>query len=268
VSVGQPNSVLTMGGGIPPDVTPKLKVTSTMPNPGQFTLMAWAYHTGGTGDTYSDVFGITDLNDVIGMSFHTANGNKHFSIGDLNSDVDGPVVPDNEWHHVCLAIGDIAGTGTRSIGYLDGLEAMSGSLINPVTPVFMSLFNSRASDTDASGCWIGNLCGFKIWNEVALTAEEIRREMWSYTPQRLNNLWGWSPMLGLAYRTHNYGGLAGQDWTSQSNWFAEGTNDPPGVVWDYPMGRRDPSGFFVPPQIFQRVCHRPFTSKPGSARFR
>jgi concanavalin A-like lectin/glucanase superfamily protein len=263
MSLGQPNSTLTIGGGVPPDVTPRLKITTTLPNSGQFSFMCWAYHTGGTGDAYSDLIAITDTNDVIGMGLKNITGQSFFNMGDLNSDItDTRPIADNEWHHYCLTVGDVTGTGTRSFGYLDGMLRISGSLINPVVPTFIALINSRASDTDAGAVWIGNMCAVKIWDGPALDPLEVQREMWTYVPKRLNNLWAWSPLAAAATRTHNYAGRASVDWTTQGNWFADGTNDPPGVIWDV-APRFEPISFTSIPPIIPRPIFRPFPFAPG-----
>lgn len=234
MSVGQLTSVIGQGA-----TSPKLKITTVFPDSGNFTVMCWAYHTGGTGDAYSDMFGITDTNDVIGMTLHAVGGVRKFSMGDLNSDIDGlRTIPDNEWNHYCITVTKVPGTGTRAIGYLNGVEHMSGSLINPVTPTQIEIFNSRASDTDSGGVWIGNITALKVWTGKALTPEEIRKEVWCYTPQRKLGLWAWSPMIDVDQRTANYGGLAGIDWTTQSTIWVAGSSNPGGVVWDAPQARR------------------------------
>lgn len=235
MSVGQPTAVLSIAG-----TAPKLSLdsgTAKMLDSGNFTAMCWGYHTGGGDDGYSDIIAISDNNDVIGMASHApvaGPGNPRvFSMGDLNSDIDGTtVIPDGTWQHYCMTVEKVPGTGTRAVGYLNGVQQMTGSLINPVTPLAVRVFNSRASTTDPGGVWIGNLCAVKIWDGIALTPAEIRREMWTYMARRRNNLYACSPMSSLGTRTHNYAGLASLDWTTISTFFQEGTSDPPGVMWD------------------------------------
>lgn len=226
MSLGQPHSVYAIS--TPP--TPALRITTNLPNPTRFTAMCWAMHTGGNDATYSDLIAISDDNDAIGIGSHFTGSVRVFSLGDLLVDLEtGTVFPDNEWHHCAFTMND----GGRAIGYFDGVEAMRGALTYPVTPTFFSAFNSRSSNSDPGGCWIGNLSGLKVWNDVALSPAEIRREMWTLMPRRRNNIWALSPLIGLNFAGQNYAGLAGTDWTVQGvSYFADGTSEPAGVVWD------------------------------------
>lgn len=260
MSVGQITSPSSLSG-----LTPKIKIATNLPAAARFTFMCWAMHTGGTPDAYSDIIAISDDNDVIGMTFHTVGSAKRFSMGDLGSDVDGSLdLPDNEWHHCALTVDDVTGSGTRAIGYLDGIQHLTGSLVNPPVPTFVQVFNSRSSDSDGGGVWIGYLAAVKIWTDVALTPAEIRREMWTYTPQRWTNLWAWTPLEDSNFRTHNYGGLAGTDWTTQSTFFVDGPN-PPGVLWDDPLRVRDVA-MYTPIAPMAPLMARPVTVRQAVAR--
>jgi hypothetical protein len=229
MSVGQPTPVLNITAP-----APKLSIAAELFDSGNFTAMCWAYHTGSIDDSYSDLIAISDNNDVIGMATWSNGSVRKFSMGDLNSDIIGPTtLNDNEWYHLTMTVTKVAGTGTRCIGYINGMEDMRGSLINPVTPLAARVWNSRASDDDAGGVWIGNMCGVKIWDGVALTPPEIRREMWTYMAGRKSGLWACSPLMALDMRTHNYGGRTNLDWTTASTFFAEGTSNPAGVAWDW-----------------------------------
>jgi len=232
MSLGQPNTVAQI---VPATDAPKLYIASTstkLHDSANFTMMCWALHTGGTADAYSDLMAISDNNDVVGMGTHSTGAQRVFNLGDLVTDVDGlRTIPDGQWMHFCMTASDIPGTSTRVTGFLNGVEHMTGSLINPATPLYVRVVNSRASADDPGGIWIGNICGVKIWDGVVLTPEEIEREMWTFMPQRWDNLWACSPMRTLDTRTHNYGS-SGVNWTSAGTYFAEGTNEPPGVTWD------------------------------------
>jgi Concanavalin A-like lectin/glucanases superfamily len=217
--------------------TPKLQRTTNLPTPANFTYMVWACHTNGFVNDYQDIFGLSDTNNVIGLGLYNnvagipGSTDYYFNIGDLNSDVPGNrIIPDNQWNHYCLSIEDVPGTGTRAIGYLNGCEHVRGSLINAFPPTFMSNFNSRASDTDTGAVWTGNMCGLKIWEDRALTPEQIRKEMWCYMPVIRDGLWACSPWIDVNARTDNYG-IAGA-WSTQSVYFTTGSSDPAGVVWD------------------------------------
>lgn len=225
----------------PVGTSPKLKIASTTVNSGRFTAMCWAFHIGGTAEVYADMFTIREAGEVIGMTTHVVTGTRRLSMGDLTSDIDGAVpIADNRWYHFCMTSNDIAGTSTECIGYLNGVEHIRGTLVNPVTgPNDMVLFNSRESDTDGGAVWVGYMAAVKVWDNVALTPEEIRAEMWSYMPARLESLYALSPLEGLEYRVRNH---AGPDWATQSSFFTEGAANPPGVSWDVPFSaqRRSP----------------------------
>ena len=230
MSVGQLTPILGISGD-----APKLRILSSqtqLPNPLRLTFMCWACHTGGIDDAYSDLMTLRAPGETWGMGSHTVSGTRRFLMGDELTDIDGPrPIPDDEWHHYAMTAEDTSSTSNRVVGYLDGAEQASGTLVNPVTPNLIALCNSRESDDDPSGVWIGNLCAVKIWT-VQLTAEEIRREMWYYMPRKRAGLWACAPMTTVDTRTRNYGGAAGVDWTSLSIYFEQGSSDPESVIWD------------------------------------
>jgi hypothetical protein len=268
MSVGQPIAP----GSVSTAPTPKIKIehsSSTapiLPNPVNLTIMLWALHTGGVVNSYNDLAGISDHGDVIGMTLKfPGTGSLIFSIGDNLNDWDSNVViPDDTWHHFCFTTTPWNGAATRPAlgrGYVDGIEvvnSLSGvgymtapdrtnTAAPPAGPAFISLFNTRASDNpgDATAVFQGNMCAVKIWTDTALTPEEIRREMWAFTPQRTTGLWAFSPLTNINTASHNYAGLANSNWTVQGTDLTTGSNSPAGVVWDYPAARRDPTSFFT-----------------------
>jgi len=220
---------------------PKLKIaaaSTALPNPNRFTMMCWAQYTGVEVVGYSDLMTIRAPGEVLGCASHGVAGTRRFSLGDESSDLDGTrPIPVNEWHHFTMTAEDAVGTVVRCLGYLDGVQECSGTLVPPVTPDFVQLYNSRESNDDGAGVYVGNVCGLKIWTDVALSPSEIRREMWTYMAQRKAGLWACSPMISVDQRTHNYGGSAGIDWTTQSVYFEIGKvgvvqSEPAGVAWD------------------------------------
>lgn len=232
MSVGQLTTVLGISG-----TAPKMRIlasSTTLPNPNRLTMMCWACHTGSTDDAYSDLLTLRAPGETWGFGSHVVSGTRRFQMGDELTDIDGArPIPDNEWHHYTMTAEDAVGTVTRVVGYLDGVEHMSGTLVPAVTPDLFSLFNSRESDVDPGGVWIGNLCGVKVWTDVVLTPAEIRREMWTYMAQRKAGLWVCAPLHHVNHRTRNMGGAAtGVDWTSLGTFFVAGSSEPAGVIWD------------------------------------
>lgn len=244
----------TSGIGSP---TPKLKLDQSANNvmsSRTFTAMVWAYHTGGAGDPYHDIFAVRDNtigggnsdDQIVGMGTHSPSGTARVGLlGDVDTDVDGgQTIADNEWHHytmVCEETPLIGGQGrARAILYVDGVECCRSddtSLTTPLFPdsdCFIVFFNSRSSDTDGGGCWVGSMAGAKIWSNVALTPAEIAAEMWSYMPVRTKDIFAVLPMINKASAGFN---CVGPDFTVQGADFADGTLDPPGVAWEAPRPR-------------------------------
>lgn len=275
MSVGQPTSPNSVGTS----PTPRLKIEASstvfLPDPRNLTMMCWAMHSGGIVNTYNDLLTYSDHNEVVGMVLKSDGTNLRLGVGDLLHDwaASGFIAVDNTWNHFCFtsqATTDANTTGTgsgpaRVIAYANGnysistdqaedggatSRAIEAPLQNntsapPAGPSFIAAFNSRASDTDAGAVFQGNICAIKIWESV-LTPEEIRREMWSYTPVKWEGLWGFAPLHTLDTRTHLYGSRENLDWTTMGTNFAQGTSDPAGVMWDAPYARRDVSDFFSP----------------------
>jgi hypothetical protein len=261
VSLRQPTAT-----GAVANPTPKLRLDQSSGNTLNsrvFTAMVWAYHTGGTSDAYQDIFAVRDNtigggasdDAIIGMGTHVPGSVRVLNIGDVDTDVDGvQTIPDNEWHHFTMVAEftpDVGGQGrARVIGYVDGIEHARSDDTELTTPLFpdsdcvIVLFNSRSSDTDGGGVFVGSMAGLKIWSNVALTPAEIAAEMRSYMPVRTRDVWAVLPMIDKASAGYNYG--VGGNFTVQGADFADGTLDPAGVAWDAPMTRRNPSSFYLP----------------------
>lgn len=223
--------------------------------------MCWALHTSALTDTYYDMVSYSDHNDVVGMTLKSDGaGHLKFGVGDLLNDWSSNFIADaNVWNHYCItsqAVDDanVTGTGSGPVrvrGYANGIEVVSTDVAPdagagnsaaraieapqqnnqsapPGGPSFISLFNSRASDSDAGAVFQGNIAAVKIWEGI-LTPEEIRREMFSLSPAKRTGIWAFSPLTNINYATKNYGGT---DWTLMGTDLTNGTNEPAGVVWD------------------------------------
>lgn len=275
MSLGQPTSPNLVGTS----PTPRLKIEASstvfLPDPRNITMMCWTMHTGGIVNVYNDILTFSDHNEVVGMVLKSDGTNLRLGVGDLLHDWSSTsfIAADNTWNHFCFTSqattdANTSGTGSgpaRVIAYANGHYAIStdqaedaaatsraieaplqnNTSAPPAGPSFISVFNSRASDTDAGAVFQGNICAVKIW-EAVLTPEEIRREMWAITPQKQEGLWGWAPLHTLDTRTHMYANRSRVDWTSMGSNFVQGTSDPPGLLWDAPYGGRDASAYFNP----------------------
>jgi hypothetical protein len=126
---------------------------------------------------------------------------------------------------VCELRPDSGGQHVCAIGYLDGIEVARSTDTELVPPLFpdndcwLQLFNSRSSETDGGGVFIGHMAGLKVWNNVALTPAEIFAEMWSYWPVRRLDVWAVVPMINKASAGFNY---VGSDFTVQGVDFIDG----------------------------------------------
>jgi hypothetical protein len=248
VSLKQPTAT-----GSVANPAPKLKLDQSSGvtlNSKVFTAMVWAYHTGGTTDAYQDIICVRDStigagesdDQIIGLGTHVPGSVRVLNVGDVDSDVDGvQAILDNEWHHftlVCELTPDSGGQHVRAIGYLDGVEVVRSTDTELIPPLFpdsdcwLQLFNSRSSETDGGGCFVGSMAGLKVWSNVALTPAEIAAEMWSYMPVRTRDVWAVAPMINKASAGYNYG-VAG-NFTVQGADFVDGELDPPGVSWNPP----------------------------------
>ena len=248
---------------------PKLKLDQSSGNTlnsSQFTAMCWAYHTGGTADSYQDIISLRDStigggasdDQYIGMGTHVVSAVRVVNLGDVDTDADSTItIPDNVWFHYTMVgekVPDSAPAPTqrvRLIGYLNGAEAVRSAdtvmrpPIFPDTDCWVQFFNSRSSETDAASVWIGSVAAIKIWNNIALTPEEIMREMQSYMPVRTRDIWACLPLINKTSAGYNY---YGSNFTVQGASFSDGTLDPPGVAWDYPDAKRH-KALIVPPSL-------------------
>jgi len=230
-----------------------------------FTVMVWAYHTGGITDAYQDIISLRDStigagdsdDQVIGMGTKDGGGGVRIAnLGDVDTDVDGvQAIPDNEWHHFTL-VGELTPNSTsppqrtRLTGYVDAIQHARSSDTELTPPTFpdndcwLQLFNSRSSETDVGSVFVGHMAGLKVWSGVALTPAEIFKEMQCYMPVRTKDIFCVTPMQNKAMAKFNYMGLV--DFTVQGAAFVDGVLDPPGVSWDYPQERRLQDWFVNP----------------------
>jgi hypothetical protein len=259
MSLSQPTALLSIG-----NPTPKLMFTQdsgqNLLNPTYFTAMMWVRHTGGTGDAYQDIFCVRDStiganpgdDQIVGIVSHFNGAARVVNVGDVDTDVDGTYgVADDEWHHWTMVCEPVVGIPdqVRATGYLDAIQHVRSSDTELIPPRFpgtdcwVQLFNTRSSNTDGSSVFIGQMAGLKMWNNVALTPEEIFAEMFSYTAVKQAHLWAVLPMRDLATAGFN---LLDPDhpWLVQGADFTTSVLDPPGVAWDSPYARRSTAFFF------------------------
>lgn len=255
-------SVAVTNTGTLADPAPKLKLDQSSAagsNPaailnssGPFTMTLWARYQGiGAGDAlavpYRDIISIRNsdsgggagVDQIIGLVAHGLSDPdfRVVSVGDVDSDADGAIgIPYNEWHHfawVCEEVPNPA-TNIRQIGYMDGVEhtrSADNEMTPPVFPAnlcWIQLFNSRSSDSDGTGVYIGYLSGLKIWN-AALTPDEIRKEMWSFLPVRTKDIFACNPLTTRESAVNDL--IHATPWTVQGADIITSTLEPPGVQW-------------------------------------
>ena len=227
--------------------TVKWSLGTNLPSSNYFTCMCWAYGTSLVGDTYRDLICDTDGNNVAGIGLKLLSGsNYNVNLGDLNTDNVGTrTVQSNQWHHYCMTIAPTA-AGTRCIGYLDGhLEVGPVSLVAPTPATTFQIWNSRASSTDAGSQWLGVILACKIWDRIEMDGGDIMNEMMFYQPQRLQDLWAYTPVFDIDSKAMIFGGRGGTAWTFTGT-VTSSLIYPPGVCWDNPKNRRRTSRFLPP----------------------
>jgi hypothetical protein len=249
------------------DPAPKLKLDQSgsgnagtiLSVPGAFTLMVWAHYIGGAGVTYRDILAVRDssvsgspgTDQIVGVSRQEVGGVGMLNNGDVDSDAVGGRLPDNEWHHITFT-GEVVPTSQvlRLTSYLDGVVSARSSDTEMLAPVFpnpscwIQLFNSRSSESDGTGVFIGYMAALKIWNNVALTPDEIRQEMWSYLPVRTKDIFAVNPLASKESAATDLVHPTG--WTVQGVDFATGALEPPGVSWAPTWRTRDVSRYVIP----------------------
>lgn len=265
--------------GAAADPSPKLKMdqsTNVVLNSDFYTMMVWAYSSvAAIGDgAYADIMCVRDStvggdpsdDKVVAIYHKDVSTNWIVSMGDDVEDIDGGVrVPANQWRHYTLVSQDMPTQEVCITSYLDGAQQRRAlDAVTDVTPpifpnndCFIQLFNSRSSASDSSSIWQGHMAGFKCWNNVALTPEEIRREMWTYVPIRKAGLYSALPMINKA---HSVFDLTGKTWTVTGADFADSNFNPPGVQWEAPISRRfqtyyNPAWFVDPPPRYILGTH-------------
>lgn len=182
----------------------RLERTTDLPTITSFTYMAWIYISVDR-NAYSCFlsYGSDDSGAYYyigtrgdGITLITWNG---------NSEEIGTGLSVGTWVHICMTV---AGTGVGDfLGYLNGaLDITSdGRAANPSET--LQIANDRSNEF-----LNGRAFAVKCWSGAALTADEIRREMWSIVPQRYANLYEWWPLFpGSAERLRGYSGN-GRDW--------------------------------------------------------
>lgn len=205
---------------------------------GEYTWMAWLRFTD-TGwsnlchiETDGTNFDVLELNDT-GIQFflerQVAGASTSSSSANHN---------ENQWYHVAMV-----GTAADLKLYVDG-----------------ALVLTEVRAVGARGAAVGMACGglvgggdpldgrlacMKFWDGDALSADEIKQEMWTIRPNLTASGYAWWPCFpGAAERDQDYGDN-GYDWTQNG---ALTDEDPPPVGWT-----AKPYTLFVaavPPPVF------------------
>lgn len=205
----------------------KWRRTTSLPSSATMSWCAWVYIT-------------TDQNAITPFFYRTANTNPpyvyvgtasdgttvHLTVGDngsVNTSANGTNLSTATWYHLAYTV-----TGGVHTVYLNGVLDATVTPPNAFTPSNDEITFGHDDDTD-NEFLNGRLGPIKIWDGVALTAAEIQKEMWSITPQRTANLYGWYPFNHL-----DLGGT-GHDLTASGT---IGTEDGPPVGWGPTPARR------------------------------
>lgn len=154
-------------------------------------------------------------------------------VGGVPTENTGSLLSTATWYHMALTR-----NGNSFKAYLNGNLDVS------VTTSLSFTCEVIQWSTSTSGFWYnGRIQAAKFWT-AELSQSDIRQEMWSQTPQRTNNLWGWWPMLSVTdlvdYSANGRDLTAGNSPTSESG---------PPVAWRQGRKKVARSVYFRPPWV-------------------
>jgi hypothetical protein len=189
------------------------RTSPTLPH----TIMAW-------------IMLITDRDDYTG--FWNYNNGSEYSLGTdqtgttlMHSDVvgtenTGTNLALNTWYHVAVVAAGGAGSLRRV--YLNGILDITFSTDDP-TAGTLYFMNVESGSDFLDGRMANAIISTGNW-----TQDEIQRQMLQYAPVRVNDLYGWYPMLDV--------GTGANDFSANgNNLTANGTlttEDGPPIPWD------------------------------------
>jgi len=162
-----------------------LSRTANLPNIANFTAMGWfkiitdrnAYSTfisfGNTSAPYYQIETNTD-----GVTLTTWNGSSTYT---------GSILTIGEWYHIAIVVN---GTSTDNFkAYLNGSLDITNDGNASIIASKMAIGNSPDSE------YLNGIVEcIKVWNNTALTENEIKQEMYLRLPERSTNLRFWLPL--------------------------------------------------------------------------
>lgn len=205
-----------------------LSTTTNLP-PYPCTLMGW-FNVASDNEldnvclTFGDTVG--NFHTKIGIDLKGANSNLFMWNGAARTA--GSAVSLNTWYHIAMAARNPAGSSTAddNQGYLNGVfDINNANTSNSVSAETITIGN------DPTGAYFnGAMAAIKIY-DIELTAAQIQDEMWTYLPQRLENLNRWCPLIVNSEAGKDFSGLT-RDLTEVGT--LNNVDGPP-IIWG---GRR------------------------------
>lgn len=161
-----------------------------------FTCMAWVLSN--SLPASSEYRNLGGMSGAITMQFFNSGAGARFSIGTSANDFNGTATPvAGRWYHMALVR-----NGNSKTLYVDGAQEASGSdTATGSTTLILGDYNS-AQPSDG---WYGRLYDARIWDGLAMSADEVRREMRSLVPYRWRNLRGWYPLTHPSMMRQDFG---------------------------------------------------------------
>ena len=212
---------------------------SDLPDEQLFTAMAWIYLPSSSTEIVSTVSIDDGVSKGIGLIVDMSSTNQ--LVLDTHDDFDiGSNMSEDTWFHLAPASG-----ASTVKGYFNGVEDVSVSTPSAFTPAALTLGAAEPpSYSEEVYC-----AHYKCW-DATLTIDEIKSEMRTIMPQRLNSLHMWTPIFpGSTERLADYSGN-GRNWTQNGT-----VVDVPGpsVAWDI-----KPATFLFqePPPGYQQEGYR------------
>lgn len=193
-----------------------------------YTLMAWMRIVTDTNN-YGNVYVMNDNSSGNADFFGVSADGTTFMVGRTSggagsfAENTGSALSLGTWYHIAMTR-----SGTTQTGYLNGAQdcQLTATITGRVAATRLEM---GAATTDNLSLFNGRVAHAKAWAGVALTAEQIRQEMYSVLPHRFADLYAaWTLLKGATERLRDHSSN-GRGWTAGGTLTDE--DNPPGVAW-------------------------------------
>lgn len=173
----------------------QVRITTVLPDPTIFTVMFWAKFNGPTA-TFKPLWYRYNNSGEPYMFWGTNNaaGHVHYFDFDVNNTValangSGTSLTGGVWYHFALVFN--AGTATVFLNGVQDIQASQGAAPNSFANDMMMFGHNDDTDAESGQC---SMCAIKVWDNLALTVDQVQAEMWFTRARLRNQLWLELPM--------------------------------------------------------------------------